>query len=61
MSCQSLPGAISNLIPLEVAAELAGRLELYDPSPGHRLEINGEEWEVWPDGKRKSAGKQKRR
>jgi hypothetical protein len=26
------------------AAELAVRLELYDPSPGHRLEINGEEW-----------------
>src|SRR5262249_33258731 len=33
------------------APELASRLEIYDAEPGHRVQINDEEWEVSPDGK----------
>ena len=41
------------------AAELAKQVDLYDPSPGHRVEINGEEWEVSQDGKLEHAGDRK--
>jgi hypothetical protein len=33
------------------AAELADRLDLDHAEPGHRLQINDEEWEVSSDGK----------
>ena len=33
------------------APEVVSRLEIYDAEPGHRVQINDEEWEVSLDGK----------
>jgi hypothetical protein len=52
--------ATESIYSTEVTAtELATRVELYDPSSGHRIEINGEQWEVSPDGKLERAGDRK--
>jgi hypothetical protein len=36
--------------------EIASRADLSDASPGHRVEINCQEWEVSSDGKLERAG-----
>lgn len=41
------------------ADELAAGADFFDPKPGHRVEINGDEWEVSSDGRLKRAGEQK--
>jgi hypothetical protein len=42
-----------------IADEFATRADVSDASPGQRIEINGEEWEVSPDGKLERAGGRK--